>query len=334
MTSYERYMNMVHGRPVDFVPRIPILMHFAARYGGFSYAEFAEKHAALVKANLKVAAELGCDEVDVMSDPYREMVDWGGEIVYLPDAVPRCVSAPLATDPDLDKLVTPTLGPGTRMRNALDAITAYKDNVRQRYAITGWVEGPAAEAGVLRGHENFLVDLMTDEAYACALMDRCVDVAVTFAQAQVAAGADTIGVGDAIASQMAPDTVERLVRPRQKRLVDAIHEAGGLVRLHICGDIMHIMEPIKSLGVDILDCDWMVDMAKAREVLGDGVTLTGNLDPVNVVMKGTPQGIRDALRGVYETVGNPWFVNAGCEIPVDTPIENLRALCEPIPARG
>jgi len=31
-------------------------------------------------------------------------------------------------------------------------------------------------------------------------------------------------------------------------------------------------------------------------------------------------------------VGNPYFVNAGCEIPAGTPVENLKALCKPIPA--
>ncbi|MDA0989982.1 MAG: hypothetical protein O3A51_04445 [Verrucomicrobia bacterium] len=32
----------------------------------------------------------------------------------------------------------------------------------------------------------------------------------------------------------------------------------------------------------------------------------------------------------YEESGNPYMVNAGCEIPSGTPAENLRALCEPV----
>ena len=334
MTPYDRYMGTVKDEPVDCAPRIPILMHFAARYGGMSYGDFARDHDNLVRANLKIVHDFDCEIVDVMSDPYREMVDFGGRIEYLPEAVPRCVEAPLAIDKDLDRLTTPDMAEGTRMRNAIHAIAAYKNALYRQYAITGWVEGPAAEAGVLRQHGNFLVDLLTDEDYACELMDRCVEVAMAFARAQIEAGADTIGVGDAIASQMSQDLVERLVRPRQKKLVEAIHNAGGLVRLHICGNINHLMDSIKSLEVDILDCDWMVDMARTREVVGSGVTLTGNLDPVNVVMKGTPESIRDGFRRIYDMVGSPWMVNAGCEIPVGTPVENLRAMCEPISAGG
>ena len=70
-----------------------------------------------------------------------------------------------------------------------------------------------------------------------------------------------------------------------------------------------------------------------RRVLGPRITLTGNLDPANAVMKSTPDRIHAAFRTIYEEVGNPYFVNAGCEIPVETPIENLRAVCEPIEAQ-
>ena len=68
-------------------------------------------------------------------------------------------------------------------------------------------------------------------------------------------------------------------------------------------------------------------------MLGPRVTLTGNLDPVHAVMQSTPERIRAGFRELYEKVGPPYFVNAGCEIPQDTPIANLEALCEPIPAR-
>ena len=43
-------------------------------------------------------------------------------------------------------------------------------------------------------------DLAMDEVYACDLMDICMETGIDFARAQVEAGADTIGIGDAIAS--------------------------------------------------------------------------------------------------------------------------------------
>jgi MtaA/CmuA family methyltransferase len=333
MNSYERYTGMIKGEKVDCLPRVPILMHFAARYNGVTYGDFARDCQTLVAANKKLVEDFGFDQLDIMSDPWRETVDFGGEIEYLDDAVPKCTRHPLAGSTDLSELEDPDPRTSERMSNALRALQLYKEFGYQQYSITGWVEGPAAEAADIRGVTDFLMDLMTEEGFACDLMDRCVNNAIHFALAQLSEGADTIGIGDAIASQLSPELYEKHVFPREKQLIDAIHAAGGFVRLHICGDINHLLPEIALLKVDILDCDSMVDMVAAREALGDKVVLTGNLDPVRAVMDSNPEAIRSAIREIYETIGNPYFVNAGCEIPAGTPVENLRALCEPIEAQ-
>ncbi len=216
------------------------------------------------------------------------------------------------------------------MADRIDAVRAFDAWSGGRHSILGWIEGPAAEAADLRGLTNFLMDLMDDEAYSGELMDRCVELGIDFAAAQLEAGADTIGVGDAICSQISPDLYERLIWPRQKRLFEAIRSRGGLIRLHICGNITHLLPGIAELPIDILDVDHMVDMAGARAAVGSRVALAGNLDPVAAVMNGTPDSIRAQLRKIYETVGNPLLINAGCEIPPGTSHENFRALCEPV----
>jgi MtaA/CmuA family methyltransferase len=332
MNSFERYMGMARGEKVDVVPRIPILMHFAAQHIKASYADFARDPEVLVKANQRLVEDFGFDQLDVMSDPWREMVDFGGRIEYLAHTVPRCVHRPLEAARDLSLLKkTDPGGPG-RMGCTVKAVRAFKAYGWKKYSITGWVEGPAAEASNLRGVENFMLDLFDDETFAHDLMGVCVDNAIAYARAQIREGADTIGIGDAIASQISAPMYDKFVWAQEKRLVDGIREAGGMARLHICGDINHLLPSIATLGVDILDCDWMVDMAEARRLVGPRVVLTGNPDPVEAIMKSTPEKIQGALKAIYERVGNPYFVNAGCEIPVHTPPENLQALCAPIAA--
>ena len=83
-------------------------------------------------------------------------------------------------------------------------------------------------------------------------------------------------------------------------------------------------------SVHILDLDWQVDMAEARAVVGTGKVLTGNLDPVSAVKESTPQAIRNDVLRIYDTVGDPYMVGAGCEIPAGTPEENVKALCTPV----
>ncbi len=321
---------MIRGEKVDIVPRVPILMQFAAEYIGSNYGAFASDHRVLAEANIRCAGDFGFDQLSAISDPYRETQGFGAEIEYVTDGVPRCKKPPLADTRDLSVLKQPNPLKSERMRDRVDAISLMKERTGDTYSIMGWIEGPAAEAADLRGVGTFLIDMLDDEDFSCRLMDRCLDTGIDFARAQIDAGADTIGIGDAIASQMSPDMYKRLVLPREKWLIDAIHSMGGLVRLHICGDITHLLPGVATLGIDILDVDHMVDMADVRRIVGNSVTLAGNIDPASGVRYGAPERIREVIRETYRTVGNPYLVNAGCEIPSGTPNENLKALCEPI----
>jgi MtaA/CmuA family methyltransferase len=332
MNSFERYMRMVRGEKVDFLPRIPVLMHFAVRHINATYDNFARDYKVLVKANRSLVEDFGIDQLDIMSDPWRETSAFGGKIRYGKDTIPFCTH-PLENNKSLSVLKKPDVYKSPRMLNALNAIKSFKEFGWHKYSITGWVEGPAAEMADLRGVTNFMMDLYDDKPYTCDLMDICTKTAIRFARAQISYGADTIGIGDAIVSQVSPDIYEKVIFSYEKKLVDAIHKAGGLARLHICGNINNHLPAIAELGIDIIDCDSAVDMEKARSILGSNIVLTGNLDPVNSVMKSNPGKIGNDISEIYKKVGNPYFVNAGCEIPADTPAENLEALCEPIPAK-
>lgn len=330
MNSYERYLATLAGRAVDHLARVPILMDFAARHIGSNYGAFASDYRVLVEANLRCAADFGFDQLSTISDPYREVQGFGGEIEFVSDGVPRCERPPLRDDRDWRKLPVPDpFAPG-RMLDRIRAVESYKASSFRQYSILGWVEGPAAEAADLRGVENFLMDLLDDDGYTEDLMDICVENAIRFAAAQVAAGADTIGVGDAICSQVSPAVYEAKILPRQKRLVESIQAAGGYVRLHICGNISHLLPGIRTLGLDILDVDHMVSLERARVAVGQRVALVGNLDPVAAVLRSTPDRICAGVRAAYAEAGAPFMVGAGCEIPPGTPNENLKALCEPV----
>jgi len=114
-------------------------------------------------------------------------------------------------------------------------------------------------------------------------------------------------------------------------LVRGLKDMGAKVRSHICGDITHLLPGIATLGTDILDVDHMVDLRTVRRTVGPKTAIAGNLDPVSAVLRSTPEKIRSHVLSCYEQAGNPFMVNAGCGIPSATPVENLRALCEPVP---
>ena len=333
MTPRERYEAVLAGEPVDQVPRLPILMQFAAEYIGSNYGAFASDHRVLAEANIRCAEDFGMEQLSAISDPYRETAGFGGEVVFHENAVPECVRPPLADDRDLGRLAVPDPFEAPRMRDRIDGVRLMRERTGDNYSVLGWIEGPAAEAADLRGVSEFLMDMMEEPEWCGELMDRCADAGIAFAFAQIAAGADTIGVGDAICSQISPDLYEELVLPRQQRLLAAIGEAGGRVRLHICGQTRHLWNGFRQLPLDLVDVDHLVDMAAIREALGPQPVLVGNVDPSAELRFGKPERIRHLLAAARAAAGPRWMASAGCEIPSGTPEENLRALCEPIGGR-
>jgi MtaA/CmuA family methyltransferase len=154
-----------------------------------------------------------------------------------------------------------------------------------------------------------------------------VEMELRFAREQLNAGADVIGIGDAAASLVGPDLYEEFVWPYEKQLVDGIHALGAHTRLHICGNTQRIIAGMGRLGCNIVDVDSLTPMSLARQQMPRQILL-GNLNPVAVVRNGTPESITETATRCHRDAGARFIVGAGCEIPCDTPVENLRALCE------
>ena len=83
MNGYDRYTGVLEGRPVDCLPRIPILMQYAAEYIGLDYAAFASDYRVLTKANEDCAKDFGIDQLSCISDPFRETHGFGSTIEYV-----------------------------------------------------------------------------------------------------------------------------------------------------------------------------------------------------------------------------------------------------------
>jgi uroporphyrinogen-III decarboxylase len=97
---------------------------------------------------------------------------------------------------------------------------------------------------------------------------------------------------------------------------------------HVCGDTLPIMPAIPSTGIDILSADHAISLKSAREGVGSTICLMGNVDPITVMWNGTPERIREeSLRCIDEAGADGRFIlSAGCEVPKDTPIQNIQAL--------
>ncbi len=329
MNGYERVSAMLDGRATDRGPLMPITMMFAADRLGVPYGEYATDCGKLVEAQLLTAQRFGFDHVSVVSDPACEACNCGAKVRFFDDQPPAIdETTPLLADKTaLSTLEVPDPSQG-RMLNRVKAVEQFRQKAGGELFIEGWVEGPCAEAADLRGINHLMVDFFDESSFVRDLFEFNIEMAARFAQAQVDAGVDIVGVGDAAASLVGPQIYEEFVLPYERRLVEKLHAMGTRVRLHICGNIGSILAHIGTLGVDMLDVDSMVSLCDTRAAVGPDVTLAGNINPVAALRNSTPEKIVAAINVCRDESAPRYIVAAGCEIPRDTSEENVLALLE------
>jgi len=325
MNAKERVLKRLEGQPVDRVPNFNLFMTFAAHYINEPLSKYYQDYNVLVNANLAMVENFNVDIMQTISDPYRETHDWGAKIEFPYDDLPTNKILLLEEPEKIKNLIKPKPSEGKRMSDRLAAISKMKDICRNDMMILGWIEGSFAEAGDLRGISNTLTDIYERPEWLSDLLEMITEVEIEFAKNQIEAGADIIGVGDAIASQVSPDLYKTFILPYEKRIIEEIHKMGAFARLHICGDITANLPDMISTKADIIDVDWMVDLNSISKLYGEEVSFCGNFDPVKVMLQGTPDLVYDETVRCLSEGGNKSFSGAGCEIPDNSPHENLIA---------
>ena len=154
------------------------------------------------------------------------------------------------------------------MHDRVQAVALFGERVGGQKLIEGWIEGPCAEAADLRGINRLMTDFFDDPPFVRDLFEFVLEMELAFARAQVEAGADLIGVGDAAASLVGPRIYEEFVWPYEQKMVDGLHALGARVRLHICGNIRRILGGMGSWAAKWWTSTRWSRSAQARQEMG------------------------------------------------------------------
>ena len=321
-------LAVLNGQTADHLACMPITMMFAADVLGVPYERYARDHRVMADAQVKTAEMFGFDHVSAIGPPPPETCDLGAKVQWYENQPPSMIEAEalLEEKSALGRIQACPPVQGERIENRIQGIELLRGKAGNELLVEGWASGPCAAAADLRGLNRLMTDFYDDPGFVHELLDFASQEGIRFACAQIEAGADSIGVGDAAASLVGPHIYKEFVWPRELKLVQAIQKRGAKVRLHICGNTRRILDMMGRLGSDLIDIDFPVTLKLAREQTGPLQTLSGNLDPVRDLRNGSPASIAAALGTLWKNAGAPWIVAPGCEIVRDTPHENVRAL--------
>ncbi|MCL2780252.1 MAG: uroporphyrinogen decarboxylase family protein [Actinomycetia bacterium] len=330
MNGKRRCLATLAGEEPDRVPVFPLLMGFSAKLAGRSYAEFASDGHVMADSQMLAHETFDIDAITACSDAFRIVGDLGGELVFPEDKAPYSTRPLIGQAADLDRLKRPDVAKrGGRMADRVLATRLMAQGVGDECLVLGWVDMPFAEACSACGVSEFMLLMMDEPLLAHRILAFLSDIVAEFAVAQIEAGAPMIGAGDAAASLISPEMYREFALPYQQRVIDAVHAAGGTVKLHMCGNTIKLLDDMITSGADLFNVDNLVDLSLARNAYASaGKAFKGNVDPVWGMLFATPEECQArAIDCMSASAGTKYFLGLGCEVPRDVPHETFRAFC-------
>ncbi len=188
--------------------------------------------------------------------------------------------------------------------------------------------GPFQVASYMRGPTEFLVDLRVRPDIARKLIDVCTETTIRWLKVQLEVINDPVGifVPDDNASFLSPGLFEEFGLPPYKRIFS---EFDGLLKVyHNDADSTHLLDLLAECGFHVFNFSPANDIKKTKEGIGQKVCLMGNIDPVNVMLRGTPEQVEEECKRCIRigATGGGYILSLGGGPSMETPEENVDAM--------
>ena len=333
MTSYERLMNAVTGGLTDRTPIAPEIFGLTARLNGYKISQYVKNGRVIAESQLKARESIGYDILFAFADLSVEAEALGCLLHYEEDAYPSIRQHIIRDLGDLKDLRLPDPLRDGRMPVVIEACARLRESVKNECIIAACVMGPVSIASQIMGIEKFLYQLVDNPDEMTRVLDFTEKVAARYGAALIQAGAHCPVVFDPVASPVVipPSLFLKHEAPRLKRLYDFFRKEGSPVSwISIAGTTQKIMPYFKETGINLATVDYVISISDAFE-LAPGIAVNGNIKPYAFVSSCCDEIKKEVKKCLREAEGREnYIVGSGCEVPLETKIENIRAVVEAV----
>ena len=299
-------------------------------YGKYSYEEVCQDGDKMAEVWIAAIEEFGYDWAWVQIDDCFEFEPLGVGCVGEGDILRATKDYLPATRDTLAGLSIPDPQTAGRMPEKLKAIRLIRERFGDSVCVVGGCAAPYSSVGLLFGLEETMIQSITDPQLLLEACDFFVESQAVWCRAQIEAGAHSIWLGDcnAFSDMLSVEQYVQFAFPSASRLTGKIHDAGGLVHVHNSEIRAAYLSVEAEMGADILNVGPAGDMNEIAPVLAGKNCFSGNLDPIEVLMRGTPEHIESEVRRIINICrpGGGYLFCTGEMNPRDVPEENMRAL--------
>jgi len=204
------------------------------------------------------------------------------------------------------------------------------------YAALGQMQMTIWEAAwYMRGMENLMMDMMSEDDMATVLLDKVTDNAIIRAQSFAKSGCDVIFLGDDIGMQytimLSEELYKTWLQPRLKRVIDSIKSVNpeAIIFYHSCGFITPLIPYLIEAGVEVLnpiqtEC---MDFKEIHDQFGQTISFNGTIGTQSTMPFGTPDEVRRAVFENMDIAGDKGglLVAPTHMLEPEVPVENVIA---------
>ncbi|MBN2311694.1 MAG: hypothetical protein JXR94_22135 [Candidatus Hydrogenedentes bacterium] len=206
-----------------------------------------------------------------------------------------------------------------------------------------------AAGQLLRGYEQFMIDLMADEAMVRTLLDILsegyrdrIDQLAPLLRDTV----DVVLLNDDLGTQhgpmLSPATYRALIKPYQQTLFAYVKQSFRTpILFHSCGAVREFIPDLIEVGADALNPVQIsaenMDPAGLKRAFGNDITFWGGgIDTQSVLNEKTPREVAEAVRRSVDALapGGGFVFCQVHNIQPDVPPENVVAMFEALDAHG
>ena len=250
---------------------------------------------------------------------------------------PRGESATVPKDvfrlEELDRLAEINITFDSRLMGYVETLRMMSVSLPAGTLTGAYVVGPFTLAGLMMGADDTVMATMLDPDALHRLCHFTTERIQEYIQLLLAAGADVICILEPSAVMLSPAQFSEFSAIYIRHITTSFKYSRANFVYHTCGNTMHLVEKMSAAGVHGVSLDshdMGVDLPAVASRLPEDVVVIGNISPTTTMRFGTPASVRAEVDELLREMKRfPNFVlSTGCDLPQETPPENIRAFME------
>src|SRR5690348_2610850 len=191
--------------------------------------------------------------------------------------------------------------------------------------------GPMCTAGFVRSTSNLMIELVEKPDEVHRLLDLCTRVVIDWLKAQHKVIGDTVEgifILDDIVGFVNEEHYLEFCHPYLKRICDAF-PTDWVKLYHNDAEVDACLDHLPDAGFNVLNWGKQKDIREVKQRVGDRMCLMGNVNPLEIAVRGTPEETREATLDCLEGGGvTGHILSVGGGVSPGMPRENVRAMLE------